>query len=413
MPSPTPSRVKMPLILIVGLAVLVAVVFGLRNLLHEDVAVKTAQASHRDLVNTISTNGKVEPVNNFEAHSPYPGLVQHIYVQQGDKVAKGQLLLSMDDSDARSRLAAALSALRNAQAGLQNMEQNGSQEERFSLNNQTSGAALQRAQDARDLATLQRLQASGAASSIEVANAQEKLRQDDNSMQLLHDRKSSRFSPADLSRARAQVADAQATYDAAISIMAQAVVRAPFAGTVYTIPVRQSDFVNAGETLLQMADMSLMRVRAFFDEPELGKLAAGQPVRILWDAKPGASWNGHVERVPSTVTPYGTRNVGEVLVWIDNTDGGLLPNTNVNVTVTILNRPNALSVPREALNTAGTTNYVFRIINGKAVRTPVKVGNLNLIDVEILDGLREGDVVARGTVGGQTLTDGESVHIAQ
>ncbi len=414
MPSPTPSRLRKPLLVAFSLVLLVAVVFGLRDLLHEDVVVSTANAEHRDLVTTTGTNGKVEPVDNFQAHSPYPGVIQHIYVHQGDTVAKNKLLLAMDDSDARVRVAAALAALRSAELALRNIEQNGSQEERFSLSSQIASATLRKSQDARDLTMLQSLQASGAATSIEVANAQEKLKQDDNSLQLLQQRKTGRFSSDDVAHATAQVADAQASYAFAQSVLAQAIVRAPFAGTVYSLPVRDSDYVNAGETLLQMANLSQIRVRAFFDEPELGKLAVGQFAKIEWDAKPGMSWHGHVERVPSTVISYGTRNVGEVLVSVDSSDGTLLPNTNVNVRVTILNKPNVLTVPREALTTApNSEDYVFRILDGKAVRTPVKIGDLNLTSVEILDGLKQGDTVALGTLGGQTLTDGESVRVAQ
>ena len=56
------------------------------------------------------------------------------------------------------------------------------------------------------------------------------------------------------------------------------------------------------------------RVRAYFDEPEIGQLAVGQKIQIKWDAKPGLAWQGHIARTPSLSSLYGTRNVGEVLV---------------------------------------------------------------------------------------------------
>lgn len=413
MPAPTPSRYRKPLLWLLAIALVAVVVFGLRGLLHEDVVVRAAIASDTDLVTTISTNGRVEPTANFEAHSPYPATIKNVYVHQGDKVAAGQLLLAMDDADARARVTAALTGLRSAQLSLDNVEHNGSQEERFSLDSQIAGAQMQRDQAQRDLATLTQLQAKGAASAIEVSNAQQRLSQQDNSLLLLKQRKTDRFSQADLARAKAQVADAQANYALQQSVLDQAIVRAPFAGTVYSLPVRKSYFVNGGETLLQMADLSRIRVRAYFDEPELGKLAVGQPVRIMWDAKPGASWSGHVERLPSTVIAYGTRNVGEVLVQVDDSDGVLLPNINVNVTVTILDKPNVLTVPREALRTDGAANYVFRIVNGKTVRTTVKVGDLNLTNVEILSGVSQGDTVALGSTTGQPLVNGTAVRVAQ
>ena len=68
-------------------------------------------------------------------------------------------------------------------------------------------------------------------------------------------------------------------------------------------------------------------------------MQAGQKIVIKWDAKPGKEWHGHVDRAPVTVITYGTRHVGEVLVSIDDADGTLLPDTNVNVTVTTSSEP--------------------------------------------------------------------------
>ncbi len=413
MPQATKSRLQSRLLWATALVVLVLVILGLRLLLRENIVVRTAAVTYQSLVSTLSTNGKVEPILNFEAHSPYPATVKRLLARQGDHVPAGKLLLSLDDADARARLATAMSGVQNAQLALQTIQHGGSQEERLSLENQLTSTQMLRDQAARDLASLQSLRSSGAASDNEVNNAQQRLKQADNSLQLLNQRKTSRYSASDLERAEAQVADAKAAYAAALSVMDQANVRAPFAGTVYDIPVQQSDFVASGETLLKLADLSRLRVRAFFDEPEIGKLAPGQPVMIVWDAKPGMSWHGHVERTPSTIIRYGTRNVAEVLITVDDADGVLLPNTNVTVTVTIVNLPNVLSIPREALRTEGSNNFVFKLVDNKVVRTPVQVGQLNLTNVQILGGLKENDIVALGAIGGQILTDGTIVHVTQ
>ncbi len=67
-----------------------------------------------------------------------------------------------------------------------------------------------------------------------------------------------------------------------------------------------------------MADLKQLRVRAYFDEPEIGHLSIGQKIRIVWDAYPGREWHGHIVLVPSTIVNYSTRNVGEVL-WPSTT----------------------------------------------------------------------------------------------
>jgi HlyD family secretion protein len=155
-------------------------------------------------------------------------------------------------------------------------------------------------------------------------------------------------------------------------------------------------------------------VRAYFDEPDIGRLQTGQKIVIKWDAKPGQEWRGHIELAPVTVITYGTRNVGVVLVGIDGGDSGLLPDTNVNVTVTTSSEPDALSIPREALYSTNGKPYVFKVVDSKKlVRTPVVTSITNLTRVAIVSGLNEGDWVATGTLSGQPLQEGVPVKVVR
>jgi HlyD family secretion protein len=174
--------------------------------------------------------------------------------------------------------------------------------------------------------------------------------------------------------------------------------------------VRPTDFVEQGKLILQLADLKQMRVRAYPDEPEIGSLAVGQSALIKWDAKPGQVWKGHIERVPITVTQYGTRNVGEVLIAVDGDPDGLLPDTNVTVTVTTSSESNALSIPREALHVENGKPFVFRMIKEELKRTPVTYGTMNLNQVAILSGLSPGDWVATGSISGQPLQEGVPIR---
>ncbi len=226
-------------------------------------------------------------------------------------------------------------------------------------------------------------------------------------------RSTQRYSPADKARVEAQVADARAALEAAQSSYASYNIRTPQAGTVYSIPVSNYDFVAAGENLIAVADLNKIQVHAYFDEPEIGKLAVGQAVKIAWDAKPNQIWHGHITIAPTTVITYGTRNVGECIITVDDAHGDLLPNTNVVVTVTTAQRFNALSIPREALHTEAG-NFVYRVVDNKLVRTPVQVGvATNLIRAEITSGLTEKDTVALGSVNNRELSNGLTVKIVE
>ncbi|HXB61286.1 MAG TPA: efflux RND transporter periplasmic adaptor subunit, partial [Acidobacteriaceae bacterium] len=309
--------------------------------------------------------------------------------------------------DARSRVAQANEQVKAAQLALQSLKAGGTTEEQIDLRSQIATA---RQQAQRDLIATQNLQQSGAASADEVASAQQRLLTARNTLNALTQRKSSGYTSLDLAHAQAVLAEAQANYGAALANMQSVEVRAPFDGTVYSVSVKAYDYVTPGDDMIEMADLSRLRVRAYFDEPEIGKLSGGQAVKIVWEAKSSLVWHGHIVQVPDTVITYGTRTVGEVLISVEDSDGQLLPNTNVTVTVTTLNRPHVLAVPREALRTDGSDNFVYVVDGNTLEKRPVVVGGLNLTQVEIVAGLVDGDTVV---LGNEPLSDGMHVDKIQ
>ena len=410
----TETRRPNPVVLLgIVLAIIVLAVVGIRSFTREAVEIRAAAVDHQNLLSTVSTNGRVEPVEYFQAHAAAPGTIAKIYVELGQKVKKGDLLIRMDDAEAVSRLATATATLRTAEANLHDLQQGGTQDERIGLTSDLSRAQIQQQQSVKDLAALKQLQQKGAASASEVAAAEQRLQAANASLDVLKTRTTQRYGASDIARAQAQVEEAKASVAAAQSAYAVVNIRSPLAGTVYSIPVSTYDFVQAGEDLMDVADLNRIQVRAYFDEPEIGKLAVGQAVKIVWDAKPDLTWHGHISRAPTTVITYGTRNVGEALITVDDAHGDLLPNTNVTVTVTVSQRFNVLSVPREALHTEGASNFVFRVIDGKLVRTPVQIDVVTLTRVEITGGLTEKDTVALNATSNRDLSNGLAVKIAE
>jgi HlyD family secretion protein len=395
------------------IAAVILIFVVIKSFTRDVVEVRAAAVNHQNLVSSVSTNGKVEPIEEFQAHAATAGIVEKLYVEVGQKVKPGDLLVKMDDADAAARLAAANAALRTAQVGADAVQQNGTQEERIALASDLNHAQLQQQQAQKSLSALLELQSKGAASAAEIASAQQRLLLADSNLQTIRERGQDRYSSADRTRSKAQVAEADASLAAAQKSYSAANIRSPIPGTVYSIPVSQYDFVPAGEDLLDVADLNRIQIRAYFDEPEIGKLSPGQAVKIVWDAKPNQAWHGHIERAPTTVITYGTRNVGECIITVDDARGDLLPNTNVTVTVTTSQRFNVLSIPREALHTEGANDFVYRVINNKLVRTPVQVGVVNLTRVEITSGLSEKDTVALNATSNRDLSNGLAVKIVE
>lgn len=373
--------------------------------------VRTTTVERGPIRSLISTNGKVEPIQNFEAHSPVPTTVKRLFVKEGDHVRQGQLLLQLEDADLRSQAARAQAQMKSAQADQSDLDTGGTREELLTLDSQLAKARNARDAAQRNLDALRRLQQQGAASAGEVKQAEDALQRAQADATLLEQKKKDRYSQPEVAKVQAQGAEARAAYDAAEDALRKSSVRAPFDGIVYALPVKQGAYVQTGDLLLQEGVLSHMLVRTFVDEPDIGRLAPGQKIEVTWDALPGRIWNGTVSTIPSTVKLRGARNVGEVTCTIDNKDLRLLPNVNVGVTVITAEHSSALTLLREAVRMDDTKPYVFQIVDGELKRREVEVSLQNLTQVEITSGLSEHSVVVLSSADSKPLLDGARAKV--
>jgi HlyD family secretion protein len=376
--------------------------------------VRTTTVERGPIRSLISTNGKVEPIRNFEAHTPLATTVKRLFVKEGDHVRQGQLLLQLDDADLRSQAARALALMKAAQANQSEVNNSGTQEEVLTVDSELIKARSTRDAAQRNLDSLRRLQQEGAASAGEVKQAEDSLQRAQADTTLLEQKQKERYSRPEVAKVQAEGAEAQAAYDAAEDALGKSSVRAPFDGIVYALPVKQGAYVQTGDLLLQEGDLTKMLVRSFVDEPDIGRLAAGQKIEVTWDALPARIWNGTVSTIPSTVKLRGARNVGEVTCTVDNHDLRLLPNVNVGVTVVTAEHSGVLTLLREAVRMDDTKPYVYEVADGKLKRRVVEVSLQNLTRVEITAGLPENSVVALSSADAtKPLADGARVTVVQ
>jgi HlyD family secretion protein len=246
-----------------------------------------------------------------------------------------------------------------------------------------------------------------------VQQAEEVLQRAQTDATLLERKQKQRYSQPEVAKVEAQGAEAEAAYSAAEDALGKSTVRAPFDGIVYALPVKQGAYVQTGDLLLQVGDLSQMLVRTYVDEPDIGRLAVGQRIEVTWDALPNRVWNGSVSTIPSTVKLHGARNVGEVTCAVDNHDLRLLPNVNVSVTVTLAEHKDVLTLLREAVRNDDSKPYVYQIDDGKLRRHDVEVSLQNLTEVEIAGGLEEHSQVVLSSVDSKPLFEGERVKAVQ
>ncbi len=390
------------------LAVILLASFASRD---DSVPVVAATVSRNTIRSVISTNGKVEPVQNFEAHAPVGTTVKSIRVKEGDHVRKGQLLVELNAASARSQAAQALAQVRASQANANALQHGGTQEEVLTLHAELVKARTDRDTAQRNLDALTRLQQSGAASPGEVRAAQDQLASSEAQLKLLEAKQTERYSKPEVVRVDAQQSEAQSAYSAAQDVLTQLLIHAPFDGVVYSLPVKQGAYVSPGDLVVQEADLSKVLVRSFVDEPDVARLIPGEIIEVTWDAVPGRVWSGTVSGVPATVKLHGTRNVGETTCIVGNSDFRLLPNINVGVTIVTAEHQNALTIPREALRQDDGTPYVYQIVNNELLRRSVQTSISNLTQVELTAGVPERSVVALGATNSKPLHDHLPVRV--
>jgi HlyD family secretion protein len=359
-----------------------------------------------NVVSSISSNGKVEPISPFVVRAQLDTFVERVRVVEGQAVKKGQLLLELNVKEVAAQLAEAKSKLLRAEDDLRAAKAGGRTDEAAKTAGALATAIAQRDRLQRNHDALGRLIASQAATKDELAANDLELAKAQSEVTRLTAAKLEfdRGVKLDASREELQVEQAQSEVAALAEKVSNGRIVAPADGTLYSLPVKTSDFVKTGDLLAEMADLRKVRVRAFIDEPELGGLEPNEPVKITWDALPNRTWIGRTQVIPKQVVQRGTRSVGELLCEVDNDKLELLPNINVNVRINSAERTNALTVPRGAVESEADRRFVYVVkadpnalgVGGKStlVKREIHVGIADATNYEVTSGLREGDLVA-------------------
>ena len=369
-----------------------------------------------NIIASISSNGKVEPISPFVMRAQLDTFVEKIRVVEGQPVKKGQPLLELNVKDAEAQLAEARSKLLRAQNDLRVANNGGRPDAAAQAVGALSTAVAQRDRLQRSHDALLRLIEQHAATKDELAANDVELTKAQAEVARLTAAKQEfdRGVSLDANQAPLLVQQAQSEVAALEEKVRNGHITAPSDGTLYSLPVKAGDYVRVGDLLAEMADLRKVRVRAFIDEPELGALEPNEPVKITWDALPNRVWMGKTETVPKQVVARGARSVGELLCTVDNDKLELLPNINVNVRINSKERDNVLAVPRGAVEADANQRFVYVVKQGdfgKAIleKREIHVGIADSTNYEVTGGLQQGEMVA--LPGDTDLKDGMAVKI--
>jgi HlyD family secretion protein len=383
---------------------------------HQPVAkISAVKPFRQNIVSSITSNGKVEPIAPFSIRAQLDTFVEKVSVSEGQNVKKGQLLLELNVKDAAAQLANAKSKLLLAQEDFRAARAGGRTDEAARVAGDLAKTIGDRDGLQRNHESLTRLLAEGAATKDELAANELALTKAQAEVNRLTAVKKEFERQVSLDTSRGDLAVQRALSDVAAleDKVRQGRITAPTDGTLYALPVKAGDYVKVGDLLAELADLHKVRVRAFVDEPEMGGLEPGLPVKITWDALPNRTWPGRTEMTPKQVVPRGSRSVGELLCSVENEKLELLPNTNVNVLINSRERLNVLAVPRGAVETLGGQSFVFIVKDsvGKTVleKRRLQVGIADATNYEVVSGLSMDDTVA--LPGDADFRDGMSVKV--
>ncbi len=329
-----------------------------------------AQAQPMGFADQVSTSGRIalDEDASVQVTPPFSGRVVAVPVKAGDRVAKGQVLLSAEASEvaqARGDLASAQAALTTAKAQAEVAITNAARQQAlFKIN----GAALKDVQQAQSDAT----------------SARDTLRSDEAALALVQAR-------LDVLQASGSGADALAT------------VRAPIAGVVTQRQVGPGQYLNAtsnGATapIFTVSDVSRVWLSADVREEDAARLRVGAPVSVTVSGLPNRTFHARIDYVAPALDPA-TRRL-TVRATLANPDGALKPEMFADFALDAGPGARALGVPSSAVIYEGDTARVWVAGPGHALGLrQIRAGRTQGGEVEVISGLSSGDrVVTSGAI---------------
>jgi HlyD family secretion protein len=379
-----------------------------------------ARVERGTIAKTISATGKLQATTTVQVGTQVSGTISEIYADFNDRVKKGQIIARLDPSQLQAQLTQAQANLTGANAGIATAQA-------AQLNMQAGIAASQANVDRTEAAladakrTLDRtreLVSAGVAprqqlETAEAAVAQAAAQRQQAIAQLNQARAQAQSSESQLNAARAQAAQAAAAVQLASVNMEKTVIKAPIDGVIVARNVDVGQTVAASlqaPTLFLIAnDLTQMQVLADIDEADVGQLQNGARVTFTVDAFPQDTFEGRISQV--RLAPQAVQNVVTYTAVIDvaNPDMKLKPGMTANVTATVSERRDVLTIPNAALrfrpegttgNAANTRQRsaptVYRV-GAETTLEPVRFrpGLSDGVKTQVVSGdLHEGDTIA-------------------
>jgi HlyD family secretion protein len=361
-------------------------------------------AARRDIKVVVNTNGIIDPVDRREIYAPVDARVIQVLKQEGADIAQGQSLMQLESEPIRTALAGAKAALLSEKRQARLVMTGPSKEETAEVSAAIAECELQLDQAKKDMQIEESLFAKGATARVAWENLQKQ--RDLLQLRLEEFRKKKRdlmqrYSPEDREWEQGKVEELTRQVTLLENQLRLESVQAPIAGLIYSLQIRSGTYITKGQLLAQIYQPGKIKLRAYVDEPDLGRIKTGQSIQVQWDGLPDRQWRGVVEKLAEQVVALNNRSVGYVICSFDDYPKELIPNLNVKVEITTNRKADALVIPKSAVLNQNGKPAVFLSDGKSTTAKPVDLGLITSEEVEILSGIKAGDSVV--------LYPGESV----
>ncbi|MBH0086498.1 efflux RND transporter periplasmic adaptor subunit [Psychrobacter sp. SCQQ22] len=346
--------------------------------------------SSMPLVQTVVATGRVVTTSRTQIGSEVTGVVLERLVQEGDEVAKGDLLLVLSSDDVAAQV-------RQAEAELAELVTSRRPQAKIDL----SKAEVQLAQATRNVARRRELAAISAISDEEMEQAEQ------SQSQARNDLEAARLRAKALASGGVEEALLRERIAALQAQLAKTEVRSKVAGTVLTRDVEPGDLVQPGKTLFTIALAGNTEVHVPLDERNLSRLALQQKALAIADAYPDQPFPTRITFIAPSIDSQ--RGTVEVRLSVDPVPEFLRQDMTVSVNIETGRREQALVLPNDALaNIEEDTAQVWLLRDGKVQRQKITLGLRGLAMSEVIAGLDNGDQVLVDAT--SPLVDGERVR---
>jgi HlyD family secretion protein len=342
----------------------------------------------RDLLQTVVTTGRVTSLARVDVGSQVLGSVAAVYVDSGDRIKAGDVLIRLRDEEARAALEQAQAVERELAERLTQIGMVDGPVSRQRLGE--AEATLRQALNSYE--RVKKLFDAGISSR---SDQDEAVRARDVAASMVEREKlqlgNSHPQGSDSKQARARLDQARAAVDVARERLARTVIAAPGAGTVIVRKVEAGDVVQAGVPLLVLSRSGRTRITSQLDEKNLGLLRVGQMAVGSADAYPDKTFPARLATVVPAVDPQ--RGTFEARCDVVDAPEYLMPDMTVSLEIEVARHPKVLTIPSEIVRDAATAPWVLVAHEGKAVRRNVVLGIRGSGECEVLSGLTEGEIV--------------------